>query len=147
MTNRISEKRTRGGFTLAEVVVALAVIVIVTAAAMTLISSQLSLEVQTVQTVEAANIAENAIECFRFAKKNSGATTFEEVYKAVYGIVNFENYQNGEGENKTSFTQTLNGTTYKVIYKITDNEILVEVYVGENTSPIISQDYTYRPAP
>ena len=51
-----------------EVVIALTVIAIVSASAFALIHSHIKLEKQSVQSIEATNIAENAIECFRFAK-------------------------------------------------------------------------------
>ena len=118
MTKIRSDRRTRGGFTLAEVVVALAVIVIVTAAAMTLISSQLTLELETIQTVEAANIAENAIECFRFTKKHTNIE-FENLFRSVTGA--------DEADENGYYPCELNGTTYKVLFAIDNNTITVTV--------------------
>lgn len=69
----IDEKSSRGGFTLVEVVVALAVIVIVTGISIGVVSVDNKTHVETVDMIEATNIAENAIECFRFAVKNPGA--------------------------------------------------------------------------
>ena len=67
----IDEKSSRGGFTLVEVVVALAVIVIVTGISIGVVSVDNKTHVETVDMIEATNIAENAIECFRFAVKNN----------------------------------------------------------------------------
>ncbi len=79
MKKCIFERKTnaRRGFSLAEVVVAIAIIVIVSSASMTLIGVQARTEAKSVATVEATNIAENAIECFRYAR-NTG-TDFESV--------------------------------------------------------------------
>ena len=69
--------KSRRGFSLAEVVVALAVIVIVTGAALLLVNSHTKLQVRTAQNISAANTVENAIECFRFAANEDD---FKEVF-------------------------------------------------------------------
>ncbi len=61
------KRETRRGFTVAEVIVALTVIVIISAAAVVLISAQIRNESRAARTVTATNMAENAIECFRYA--------------------------------------------------------------------------------
>ena len=60
-------KKNRRGFTIAEVIVALTVIIIVSGATLMLVASQANAETVAIQTIEATNIAENAIECFRYA--------------------------------------------------------------------------------
>ena len=63
------EKRNaRRGFCVAEVIVALAVIVTVSAAALTLIFAQIRTDTEAASVFAATNMAENAVECFRFAR-------------------------------------------------------------------------------
>ena len=69
------------GFSLAEVIVALAVIVVVSAAALSLVSSHARLERKSVETIEAAEIAESVIEVFRWWKNNGGE--FDEVLSEI----------------------------------------------------------------
>ena len=63
-----TKKNRRRGFSVAETIVALTVIVLVTATSLTLITSQLRIEQRTSASVAATNLAENAIECFRYAE-------------------------------------------------------------------------------
>ena len=69
------------GFSLAEVIVALAVIVVVSAEALSLVSSHARLERKSVETIEAAEIAESVIEVFRWWKNNGGE--FDEVLSEI----------------------------------------------------------------
>ena len=61
------------GFTIVELVVAMAVIVIVSTTAISLVSFQNRNYLRTTQTLTATNMAENAIECFRWAVDNAEA--------------------------------------------------------------------------
>ena len=54
------------GFTVVELVVAMSLIFIVSAVAIGIINTQNDYYRRTAQTVEATNMAENAIECFRY---------------------------------------------------------------------------------
>ena len=56
----------KGGFTIVELVVAMSIIFIVSAVAIGIINTQNDYHRRTAQTVEATNMAENAIECFRY---------------------------------------------------------------------------------
>ncbi|MBE6943364.1 MAG: type II secretion system protein [Ruminococcaceae bacterium] len=60
--------RSRRGVTLVEVVIALVVIGIISVATLTVIFSSVQIENKTVVAMDVRNQAENAIECFRFAK-------------------------------------------------------------------------------
>ena len=130
--------RMRRGFSVAEVIVALAVVVIVSAAATSLIVSHAKLEATTVEMVTAANIAENAIECYRYAGKNTGegAPTFTELFESTF-----------VGED--SFTMTgnvatvkVNGATYFVTLDDTSvvNTLTVTVKDADN-EVLITQSY------
>lgn len=116
MKKRIFERKTnaRRGFSLAEVVVAIAIIVIVSSASMTLIGVQARTEAKSVATVEATNIAENAIECFRYAQ-NTG-TNFSEVFH-LYGYDTFKE------NNGAKVTVTKSGAT--VIIEINGDTMTV----------------------
>ena len=88
--------RSRRGFSLAEVVVALAVIVIVTGAALLLVNSHTKLQVRTAQSISAANTVENAIECFRALDTDFESVFFGDVLgmdtpDAIDGKYIFEN--------------------------------------------------------
>ena len=57
----------RRGFTMVELVIALVIIAIVSLATVSLIITQNNMNLKSTQVIEATNVAENAIECFRFA--------------------------------------------------------------------------------
>ena len=99
----------RGGFSLAEVIVSLAVISIVCAATISFVSAQTRLESKAVATIEATNIAENAIECFRYAERNGGSD--QEIYTIF--IDAFENCLRQKGDT----TQVLINVTDNFYYK------------------------------
>lgn len=63
-------KKHKRGFTLVELTVALSVILLVSLTVMSIIGYQLQVQTATAQSVAATNIAENAIECFRYSQKN-----------------------------------------------------------------------------
>ena len=131
MRKRIFERKmnARRGFSLAEVVVAIAIIVIVSSASMTLIGVQARTEAKSVATVEATNIAENAIECFRYAQ-NTG-TNFSEVFD-LYG------YLTVKENNGTKVTVTKSGAT--VIIEINGDTMTVNAtFAGD----AIFEEITY----
>ena len=130
-----SDKRcTRRGFSLVEVVVALAIIVIVSGAAISLIVSHSRLEARTVQTVEAASIAENAIECFRYA--NDGAE-FIALMNEVYGT-----NRAYDPSNPTPYNITWNGCA-AVISGYNTNTITIEITVLNSKDEEIIDKVTY----
>ena len=131
MKKRIFERKTnaRRGFSLAEVVVAIAIIVIVSSASMTLIGVQARTEAKSVATVEATNIAENAIECFRYAQNTE--TPFSEVFD-LYG------YLTVKENNGTKVTVTKSGAT--VIIEINGDTMTVNAtFAGD----AIFEEITY----
>ncbi|MBP3592073.1 MAG: prepilin-type N-terminal cleavage/methylation domain-containing protein [Clostridia bacterium] len=131
MKKRIFERKinARRGFSLAEVVVAIAIIVIVSSASMTLIGVQARTEAKSVATVEATNIAENAIECFRYAQ-NTG-TDFESVF-------GYASSTTGEGTEADPYIIKKDGAT--VIIRITGNTMTVNAtFAGD----AIFEEITY----
>ena len=140
MKKRIFERKmnARRGFSLAEVVVAIAIIVIVSSASMTLIGVQARTEAKSVATVEATNIAENAIECFRYAK-NTG-TPFSEVFDDF--IDHGEHGEHGyltKNENNEKFTVTKSGATVEI--QIVENTINITAKWGSGEE-ILNTSYT-----
>jgi prepilin-type N-terminal cleavage/methylation domain-containing protein len=91
---KVNSIKNRRGFTVVELVVAITIIVIVSATAIGLINTQNKIHQQTMQTVEATNMAENAIECFRVT---SGEAEFKVAYAKTFtdkarptDLLNFE---------------------------------------------------------
>ena len=100
MTKKNNKNKSRGGFTIVELVIALSLIVIVSAAVTSMIASDNRVYTQSINTIEATNVAENAIECFRFAEKTGG--DFEELFNNVYAYKVVE-----DGVEKTLYTAEL----------------------------------------
>lgn len=73
--------KSRRGVALAEAVIALVVIGIISVATLTIIFSSVQIENKTVVAMDVRNQAENAIECFRFAKgdKNTFFACIEKI--------------------------------------------------------------------
>lgn len=113
----------RRGFTIVELVVAIVIIVIVSGAGISLVMTQTKVDSQATQTVDATNICENAIECFRYAVNVSENDTEDEVV----------------GTFKEAFNRTLaddekldqpddNGK-----YTINNGGAVIEITITENT--------------
>ncbi|MBE6983292.1 MAG: type II secretion system protein, partial [Ruminococcaceae bacterium] len=62
----------RKGVTVAEVVIALVIIAAISAFTLSLIVMSIGVETKSESAIEVKNAAENAIECFRFAKSEEG---------------------------------------------------------------------------
>ena len=122
------------GFTVAEVVIALTVIVIVSGASMTLVAMQARNEVRAVQTIEATNIAENAIECFRYADGDA------EKFKSAF----FNEYSGytlvGSGTSEDPYTVTKDGVTVNI--EISGNTITVSATNANNVTILGKTTYT-----
>ena len=125
---KISKRR---GFTVAELVVALAVILIVSSAAITFISVQTNTEARAIATVEATNMAENAIECFRFAKRNNRG--FKEWFE--YCGCTLE----GEGTQEKPYVAQKNGVTAEIVI----NGNTIKIVAEWNNKEILETEYTY----
>lgn len=130
------------GFTVVELVVAMAIILIVSATAVAIVNAQNTVYLRTAQTVEATNMAENAIECFRWAEENPQknandeddvVATFLEVYAKTWVDLN-----NDENTNKY-FTET-SGMT--VTITVTSNEITFVAKDIQSGKMILEEKYT-----
>ena len=141
--NREGNKR---GFTIVEVVIALTVIVIVSAAGMMMVQSQIKSEQKISQVIEATNIAENAIECFRFAVNNPSVEqedgtyvndtvgAFEETFaKTNYILVEEDGkYRVYEG-----------GLIVEITVTITQAENKIDISAVNSNDETILEKYTY----
>ncbi len=124
--SKLLKKRSRRGFSMAEVVVAIAVIVIVSGSAITYIGAQTRAEAKAVASIEATNISENAIECFRYAGAND---------KDFVGWFNLCGYNvSGDGP----YTVTKNGATVKITI-VGDTITIVATSGGDE---ILTTSYT-----
>ena len=137
----------RKGFTIAELVVAMAIIFIVSATAIGIINTQNTVHLRTTQTVEATNMAENAIECFRYANSVEG---FEEVYGKTFkeSTIVFTETKVKENET-TTWTFEKNGmtVTIEIITKIEGgetvlNELKFNAIAKDNDKVILKESYT-----
>lgn len=117
------------GFTVAEVVVALTIIVIVSGASMTLIAMQARNEVRAVQTIEATNIAENAIECFRYAQDTEGFVNAFNLPEKMPDL-------SGNGP----YTVTKDGVTVNI--KIVENKIEINAINAKGDTILGTTTYT-----
>ena len=122
----------RRGVALAEVVIALVVITIISVATLSVMFSSVQIENKTIVAMDVRNQAENAIECFRFAKGDE--TTFiaclnqtEDNNFAPTGENN--TYVLDKGGYKTTITVTVDNTDamtgfeFVATYENNDEEI------------------------
>ena len=125
-----SKKR---GFTIVELVVAMTIIVIVSATAIALINTQNTIHLRTMQTIEATNMAENAIECFRYV---DSVDEFETAY-AKTGVT----VQNKTTDNaKTTFS--FEESNMNVTITVTSNELtFVATDITDSSKVILQKSY------
>ena len=88
----------RGGFAMVELVVAMSIIFIISAVAVGVIKTQSDFYRLTAQTVEATNMAENAIECFRYT---DNADEFDSMFGKTGVTTDRISYDN---DTRTVFT-------------------------------------------
>lgn len=92
--------RSRRGITMVEVLIALVLIAMISAATVSMILRSVDVEKKTVMAVETANCAENALTCFRFAKNE------QEFFSALQKTGPYEKAEDG--------TCVLNGRNFTV---------------------------------
>ena len=128
------------GFTIVELVVALAIITIVSATAIGIINVQNTVYLRTVQTVEATNIAENAIECFRWA--NGDTDKFEETFKkSLDKAEDLKNVTDADG-NKISGNYIVEKNNMIVEITITVTENKIDIYAHDGNKDILTKSYS-----
>ena len=122
-----SSRSAKGGFTIVELVVALAIILIMSIAATSTIASQNNIYRSTLYTTEATNLAENAVECFRFA---DDAQAFVDAYKETGVTLEGEDgkYTFEQSGLKVSITINAETLTFKAVTADSEKLILEKSY-------------------
>ena len=116
MIKLFKDKKYKRGFSMAEVVISLTVITIVTVAALMLVTSNTRAQAQSAATLSATNTVENAIECFEFAET---VEEFEECFfDKVLGIAVPEK----DGE---AYKFENDGVSYKIVISETFSSVTV----------------------
>ena len=129
------------GFTIVELVVAMAVIVIVSTTAISLVSFQNRNYLRTTQTLTATNMAENAIECFRWAADNAEGDVkgkFEVAYKATLNGIEMSE----DAEISGKYTLEANGMTITIELSDGANTLNFEAVAKEGEKVILQRSYT-----
>ena len=121
-TDLIHQKRSRRGFTIVELVVTLTIIVLVSAISIGVVAVNNKTYGETIDMIEATNIAENAVECFRFAVNNGG------------GVAAFENAFNRTGASLQKQDEPKDG--YTDSYKVNVDDVVVEIDIDTATNTI-----------
>ena len=114
--------RSRSGFTLVEVVVALVIIVLVSGISIGVVSIDNKTHYETIDMIEATNIAENAIECFRFAVNNGGDIkgNFEDRFKDSFIV----------SDGETAFEIPTDAVDGVYTYNINEGRVTVTLNVN-----------------
>lgn len=141
---KINSKRTKKGFTIVELVVAMAVIVIVSTTAISLVSFQNRNYLRTTQTLTATNMAENAIECFRWAGGN------EDVFVNAYSKTLPDGTSlTGDGGTYTVEANGMNITiqitkTTKIVeeVEVVESQLSFTAVAKEGNKVILERSYT-----
>jgi prepilin-type N-terminal cleavage/methylation domain-containing protein len=108
--------RSRRGISLVEVVVALAVITIISAAALSLVISSARVDANSLRSTQVMIAAENSLECYRFAKSEEKfAELLEKTgdYKKVDGAYVL---------TEKAYVITVNYTDTKLTFSATDSD-------------------------
>ena len=104
MIKFLKNKKYKRGISMAEVVISLTIITIVTSAALMLITSNTRAQAQSAAVLSATNTVENAIECYRFAEDE------EAFCDLFFGKVLEIEQPNGNG----SYEFEYNGVSYEM---------------------------------
>jgi prepilin-type N-terminal cleavage/methylation domain-containing protein len=118
MSRRINamRNRSRRGISLVEVVVALAVITIISAAALSLVISSARVDANSLRSTQVTIAAENSLECYRFAESEEKfAELLEKTgdYKKVDGAYVL---------TEKAYVITVNYTNTKLTFSATDGD-------------------------
>ena len=135
----IKTNNKKRGFSIMEAVIALAVIVLVTAAALTVVLAAISARVKAVNKSEAQNFAYNVWECF---KVSDNIGDFETNVKFAEGedVELKEQAPDASGNQVYTYTSEKNKFTAKITVDFISGEFYI--YVENNkTEEIVSFDY------
>ena len=129
MTRVEKKVMSKRGFTILEVVIAMAIIAIVTATAASIMTSAQKSMARSQKSVLAANDIANITECFKYTVCESGSSgsidDFEKAVAFAFGLA-------PEG-----FTPTADGE-YKLIYELTRDGYVITVTVTTGTEKTVN---------
>lgn len=133
--------KSRRGVALAEAVIALVVIGIISVATLTIIFSSVQIENKTIVAMDVRNQAENAIECFRFAKGD------KDVFFACMEKIAKSEEANFIKTAEAPFIWVLDKGGYEITIKATvENETMTgfsfkATYKNEDMDPIYEYNF------
>ena len=123
-----NKDKSRRGFTMAEAVISLSLILIVAAVAITMVASSTSADEKARAVIEGTNFAECAVECFRFCE-NTGEDFTDLIDKCGYSLTG------GDG----AFAYVGRG----IIATVTVADNTIEITVQDSSAnPLVSTEYT-----
>lgn len=134
-----NKKDNRRGFTIVELVVAMVIIVLVSGAGISLVMTQTKVDNQATQTIDATNICENAIECFRYAVNVSSGD--EEIKTNFYSAFVLTGALNVEDYPAAAESYEINKGGAKITIAIVGNTISI-VAVDSIGKEIFNDSYT-----
>ena len=133
MTRVEKKVKSKGGFTILEVVIAMAIIAIVTATAASIMTSAQKSMARSQKSVLAANDIANITECFKYTVgKGENIDDFEKVIDDFEKAVEF-----AFGLASGGFTPTTDGD-YKFIYELTRDGYVITVTVTTGTEKTVN---------
>lgn len=126
MTRGGKKVKSKGGFTILEVVIAMAIIAIVTATAASIMTSAQKSMARSQKSVLAANDIANITECFKYTVCESGnIDDFKKAVEFAFGLAS------------GGFTPTTDGD-YKFIYELTRDGYVITVTVTTRTEKTVN---------
>lgn len=139
----------RKGVTLAELIVALAIIMIVTIASITMMHSSIKIEVRASAIIEANKSVETIVECFEFSNEDVEGLKFETLLESIEGyditpvfedILDSEN--NPTGKQYTIYT--LERGSYSITIKHDTSINKIEINATYSDGKDIYKGITYN---
>ena len=125
MTRGGKKVKSKGGFTILEVVIAMAIIAIVTATAASIMTSAQKSMARSQKSVLAANDIANITECFKYTVCESGSIDdFEKAVVFAFGLAS------------GGFTPTTDGVYY--VYELTRDGYVITVTVTTGTEKTVN---------
>ena len=130
------KKRTnKRGFTVAEIVIAMAVVVLVTATALTTVLTTRNAERNVLQNADALRFAENAWECFKASENEQDFLTAITFAEGVTPEGEAGNYTFPSSEYGYTASLTLSGDTLSVRIVADEKELLSFTYTKGGDTP------------
>lgn len=135
----------RKGVTLAELIVALAIIMIVTLASITMMHSSIKIEVRASAIIEANKSVETIVECFEFSNEDVEGLKFETLLESIEGYdITPEEILDSEN-NPTGYTiYTLERGSYSITIKHDTNINKIEINATYSDGKDIYKGITYN---